>query len=858
MDKVYNPKDHEDEIYAQWEESGLFNPDNLPGDRTEPFAVMMPPPNVTGVLHLGHALENTIMDIGVRYHRMNEKKAVLVPGTDHAAVATQAKVEGMLMKDGMKNPRAELGRDGLLEKIREFAEDSKATILNQVRKMGTSADWSRLAYTFDEDRSRAVNEMFVRMYNDGLIYRGHRVVNWSVKGQSTASDDEIEHEERKTTLYTFRYSKDFPIPIATVLPETKLGDTAVAVHPEDERYKEYIGQTFTVDVGAAEPLSIDVIADEEVDPEYGTGALGVTPAHSTTDFEMYQRNKEIGLIQVIGSDGKITQAGGQAYAGLPVKEAREKFVEWLRAEELMISEEEITHNISLSDRFKDEIWPMPMEQWFIDVNRDIPGRGKSLKGLMMDAVTTGHGGDASKKVTILPAQFEKVYKNWIENLHDWNISRQIWWGHRIPVWYRGEEIYCGVQAPDGDGWTQDEDTLDTWFSSGTWSFSTLGWPAATDDLQTFHPTGWMQMGHEILRLWMARMIMMSTYALDEIPFKDVYIHGILRDKHGKKFSKSSGNGIDPLDVIKEHGTDALRFSLIKGIAPGADSRFYMDKVKDAQHFVNKLWNITRYVLSQEGSTQELSVSDRWIQSHAQTLVQEVTADLDVFRFSQAAEKIYEFLWHDFADWYIEMSKAQPNPQVARNTLATVLKLAHPIMPFVTEALWKELGQDGVLLVAPWPKAEDELRDAEATERVGQLRELIGSIRNVRAEYKIDPGTMLEVIAFECTPDEQHIIEKLARVTFVEEKDFTNAATVVAGKWSVTMPLDGVIDVEEEKKRLQKEIDALTGHTAGLEKKLSNTQYTQNAPAEVVEETRAQLKTQTEKIEQLRASLKSFG
>lgn len=857
MDKAYNPQQHEDDIYDRWEQSGYFNPDNLPGDRQEPFAIMMPPPNVTGVLHLGHALENTIMDIGVRYHRMNGKKAVLVPGTDHAAVATQAKVESVLVEGGMKNPRQELGREGLLEKIREFSEDSKSTILNQIRKMGTSADWSRLAYTFDEDRSRAVNEMFVRMYNDGLIYRGYRVVNWSVAGQSTASDDEVEHEERTTTLYTFRYAKDFPIPIATVLPETKLGDTAVAVHPEDERYKEYIGQTFTVDVGAREPLKIHVIADEEVDPEYGTGALGVTPAHSTTDFEMYHRNEEIGLIQVIGADGKMTDATGPDYEGLPVREAREKFVQWLRNEGLMISEEEITHNVSVSDRFKDEIWPIPMDQWFVDVNKEIPGRGKSLKQLMMEAVTTGHNGEASRTVSIAPAQFEKVYKNWIANLHDWCISRQIWWGHRIPVWYKGDDIYCGTQAPDGDGWTQDEDTLDTWFSSGMWTFSTLGWPEQTDDFTTFHPTGWMQMGHEILRLWMARMILFSTYAVDDIPFKDVYIHGILRDKDGKKFSKSAGNGIDPLDVIAEHGTDALRFALIKGIAPGADSRFYIEKVEDARHFVNKLWNITRYVLSQEGAGGELSVADKWIQSSAQRLVREVTEDLEVYRFSQAAEKIYEFLWHDFADWYIEMSKAQPNPEVARETLSTVLRLAHPIMPFVTEALWKELGNDELLMVASWPKADDALINEDAEARAAALRELITNIRNVRAQYRIDPGKTIEIFTIDCTPAEQAMIEKLARVSFVEERETESAATVVAGGWTVTMPLDGVVDIVAEKERLQKEIEELEGFIAGQEKKLSNDNFVNNAPAEVVEQNRATLTERQETLAQLKSTLESL-
>ncbi len=862
MEKAYNAKDYEEAIYKIWKESGYFNPDNLPGDRKEPYAIMMPPPNVTGVLHLGHALENTIMDTQVRFQRMQGKKAVIVPGTDHAAVATQARVEDNLKKQGIENPRKEFGRDGLLEKIRTYAEDSKAIIINQIQKMGTSADWGRLAYTFDEERSRIVNEVFKKMYDDGLIYRGYRVVNWSIVGQSTASNDELEYKERTIELYTFRYSKDFPIPIATVLPETKLGDTAVAVHPDDDRYKEYIGKTFTVDIGAAKPLEIQVIADEKIDMDYGTGALGVTPAHSSTDFEMYQKNKEIGLIQVIGQDGKMTKAAGEGYVGLPYKEARKKFVQWLRDEGLMIKEEEITHNVSLSDRFKDEIWPMPMEQWFLDTDKEIPGRGKSLKELMLEVVTTGLDGDASKKITITPKRFEKTYTQWIENLHHWCISRQIWWGHRIPIWTRDGETYCGVEAPAGEGWIQDSDTLDTWFSSGMWTFSTLG-GQGTKDFKEFHPTAWMQMGHEILRLWMARMILFATYVTEDIPFKDVYIHGMLRAKDGQKFSKSLGNGIDPLDVIETYGTDALRLSLIKGIAPGNDSRFYEEKVEDSRNFVNKLWNISRFVMMQEESkSTEVSIIDQWILSRVTQVTEEVTEDINNFQFSQASEKLYTFVWSEFADWYLEMAKVEEIGATKHTeVLHIILKLLHPFIPFVTEVLAEKTGlteKTGELMIAEWPRVEKLVINEALEKRFRTLQELITNIRSVRKEYTVAAGDIIDVLGGTVSMEEQAIVSKLARVTFVKEKEFRYSATVVAGEEKIIIPLDGVIDIDAEKVRIQKRIDELEKFLKGAIGKLANKSFTDNAPPEVVEETK-QLVTEREiEVKNLKQSLEKLG
>lgn len=876
LPKAYEPQQYEDTIYKHWEESGFFSPDQIDG---EPYAIMMPPPNVTGVLHLGHALENSLMDVMTRYQRMQGKKVLLLPGTDHAAVATQARVEKNLVEAGMNNPREELGREGLLEKIREYAEDSKSTILKQIRKMGTSADWDRLAYTFDDERNLAVTTTFKKMYDDGLIYRGHRVINWSVKGQSTCSDDELVYVDRKAKFYTFKYSKDFPITIATTRPETKLGDTAVAVNPDDARYKEFIGQTFDVNFCDV-ALKLKVIADPHVDMEFGTGALGVTPAHSGVDFEMYEKKKaegnEIDLIQVIGADGKMTAQAGDEFIGKTVEEARDMVVEKLRAEGLLEAEEEIDQNVGTSDRFGDVVEAIPMTQWFVDVNKEIPGRGKSLKELMKEAVSTGLGGDTSKKVTITPDRFEKIYYNWIDNLRDWCISRQIWWGHRIPVWYRGEEIYCGTEAPEGDGWEQDSDTLDTWFSSGLWTFSTLGWPHDTDDFKTFHPSNWMQMGHEILFFWMARMILFSGYLLDTIPFKDVYIHGILRDKDGKKFSKSSGNGIDPLEVIEKYGTDALRWSLLSGISPGNDARFYMEKVEGSQHFVNKIWNISRFTIGkiQETSTElqkdiekpeAQTLADAWILSNLDRVICDVNKGFETYNFSAAGERLREFTRDELADWYLEIAKTEGNKSAILNyVLNAILKLWHPFMPFVTEAIWNEVyGKDTILMVESYPVATEP---TESSTDFDVIRDIITGVRSVRGDYKIDPAKMLTVVVSagdkkEMLESNIEVIKKLARLENIEISNKINRpgdhiGFVVEGI-EIFVNLGGVIDFDKEKERLQKEIDDISKYVTTMEKKLGNAGFVDNAPAEVVEQEKEKLQTSKQTLTKLEQQLQTL-
>ncbi len=728
LPKHYNPAEHETEIYERWESSGAFAPQEDPEEAT--FSMALPPPNVTGTLHIGHAFEHTLQDTIVRFHRMQGERTLWIPGTDHAAIATQARYEKELAKKEKKS-RHDFSREEFLARVQEFALANQDQILSQLKRLGDSVDWSRLAFTLDEARERAVRTAFKRMYDDGLIYRGHRIVNWDPKGQTTLSDDEMVHEEILGSLYTFRYAKDFPIPIATTRPETKLGDVAVAVHPDDERYAKYVGETFAVEfVGV--PLSIQVIADPAVDPTFGTGAVGVTPAHSMVDWEMAERHG-LAFKQVINEYAKIDGVS-PAFDGLKVKEARALVIEQLRTAGLLENEAEITHNVAKSERTGGVIEPLPKLQWFVDVDKEFQLQRSSLKKISSGSTTTlqsiMRSVVASGEVEILPEHFQKTYDHWVDNLRDWCISRQILYGHQIPVWYRGEDIYVGVEPPEGVGWEQDPDTLDTWFSSALWTFSTLGWPEATDDLAAFHPTSVLSPGYEILTLWVSRMIMMSGYLLGEVPFRTVLIHGIVRDKDGRKFSKSLNNGIDPLEVIEEYGTDALRMSLTMGVAPGSDVKFDLGKVKAHKHFANKLWNIARFTLmsldepfpgplreaSELVDVQHTTDADRTILAALAETTEQVTRAMEEFQFHLAAERLYHFVWHELADIYIEQAKAQldgAGTGVATHTqtvllvlLRESLKLLHPIMPFVTEAIWQELPQETrdseLLITAPWP------------------------------------------------------------------------------------------------------------------------------------------------------------
>lgn len=722
--RPYDPNATEGGIYALWEQSGYFNPDNLPGERTEPFTVVLPPPNVTGVLHIGHAYEDALQDAVVRYQRMRGKKTLWVPGTDSAAIATQARVEKNIQKEEGKS-RHDIGREELVRRVSEFAKNSENTILSQIKRVGASLDWSRYAYTMDDTRYRAVMEAFIRMYNAGLIYRGNRIVNWDPKGQTTISDDEIVHEERNATLYTFRYWKDFPIAISTTRLETKVGDTAVAVHPEDERYREYIGKEFTGEFAGTQ-LTVRIVADEQVEKEFGTGALGVTPAHSMVDWDIAHRH-DLPKVQVINEYAKMTEAAGSLVAGMKVTEARDTIAIWLRDNDLMENEEVIKQNVSTAERTGAIIEPLPKLQWWVGVNTpfviphsEVPGIGSgsetTLKQLMRSAVESG-------AVAMPQERFRKTYFHWIDNLRDWCISRQIWFGHRIPIWYKDEKIQAQIDSP-GDGWVQDEDVLDTWFSSSLWTFSTLGWPEQTEDLKTFHPTSFMSPAYEILPLWISRMILMSSFHLGQVPFKTVLIHGLVRDKQGRKFSKSLGNGIDPLDLVEKYGADAVRMGLLVGTAIGNDVNFDEQKVKGYKHFANKLWNVTRFVLENTAGedltkTPALNQKDATLLSECTALLADITNDFEKYQLYLASEKLYHYVWHTLADKILEESKlilagddveARRSRQYTLYTLLTTsLKMLHPFMPFITEEIWQSLParlphkESDILMAARWPE-----------------------------------------------------------------------------------------------------------------------------------------------------------
>ena len=710
--KPYDPKTTEERIYKLWEESGFFNPDvciekGIILSDAEPFSIVLPPPNATGVLHLGHALEDSMQDTMIRYNRMRGKKTLWLPGTDHAAIATDSKVTKILEKEGLR--KKDIGREKFLERVDSFVDDSRKTIVKQLRKVGASLDWSREAFTLDEKRNFAVRTAFKQMYDDGLIYRGNRMVNWDPKGQTVISDDEIVYEERKGKFYTFKYG---PFEIGTARPETKFGDKYVVMHPNDKRYENWKhGDKIKLEwINGL--IEATIIKDEIIDMEFGTGVMTITPWHSHEDLalaEKYKLDKE----QIIDQYGKLLPIA-QEFAGMKITDARDKIVEKLKEKGLLVSvDENYVNRVATAERTGGIIEPQIMLQWFIDVNKKIPTRNnKSLKELMLEPVR-------ENKINILPDHFEKVYFNWIENLHDWCISRQIWYGHQIPVWYKDKEVYCGMEAPKSDGWVQDEDTLDTWFSSGLWTFSTLGWPNTdAPDLKKFHPTSVINPGYEILFFWVARMILMSQYLIDEIPFKTVYLHGILRDAKGQKFSKSLNNGVDPIEVINEYGADALRMSMIVGLGPGADSKFDIQKVKAYSKFSNKIWNATRFVLD---NTKDFEISenpiydeeDKKMDEELKNLMKEITKEMDEYKFYIVAEKLYHYFWHTFADIIIERSKKKilenKNTESAKallfSQLTTLLKALHPFIPFVTEEIWSmvPIENKNLLMVEKWPK-----------------------------------------------------------------------------------------------------------------------------------------------------------
>ncbi len=849
--KVYDPASVEKKWYEYWEKNGYFHAE-VEKDK-EAFSIVIPPPNITGQLHMGHALDNTLQDILIRWHRMLGHNTLWMPGYDHAGLATQIKVEEVLKKEEGKT-RYDLGREEFLKRVWAWKEQYGDHIINQLKCLGVSCDWERKRFTMDEGCSEAVREVFVSLYEKGLIYQGSRITNWCVNCNTALSDIEVEHEDEAGHLWHIRYpvveEEGTYLTIATTRPETMLGDTAVAVNPEDKRYGHLVGKTLRL------PLTdriIPIIADSYVDLEFGTGAVKITPAHDPNDFEMGMRHN-LESIVVIGMDGHMTAEAGK-YAGQERYECRKNLVRELDEQGFLVKVEEHNHAVGHCQRCRTVVEPLVSKQWFVKM--------APLVQAAVDCVEDG-------RTQFVPERFTKTYTGWMDNIRDWCISRQIWWGHRIPVWYCDD---CGeviasrtditVCPKCGGKLRQDEDALDTWFSSALWPFSTMGWPKKTELLEQFYPTSVLVTGYDIIFFWVARMLIMGMEFMKEIPFEKVFIHGLVRDSQGRKMSKSLGNGIDPLEVIDKYGADTLRFMLITGNTPGNDMRFYWERVDATRNFANKIWNASRFVLmNMEGYDHEAklapyTLADKWILSRLAHTEKEVTDLLGRFELGEAGRLVYEFIWGEFCDWYIELAKPRlynkenaeeraTAQHVICEALSSSMKLLHPYMPFITEEIWQCLPHEGdSIMVAAWPESDEQLFDAEAEAAMNAMMEAIKAIRNMRAEVNVAPGKKVPAIllvADELQPvvaANQSYIKLMASVDELSilpaggDKP-ENAMAAVTKGIEVYLPLKGLIDVEKETQRLNKELDGMTKEIGRIEGKLNNAGFLAKAPAEVVE------------------------
>ena len=896
LPKIYDFKATEERLYAWWEESGFFEPWNDPrkpgfDPSIRPFVITIPPPNVTGELHLGHAMFLAMEDLMIRHQRMKGVPTLWVPGTDHAGIATQLQVEKELASEGLT--RDQIGREEFLRRAWAWKEKYGGIITRQIRRMGSSCDWTRERFTLDAGLSRAVREAFVRLYEKGLIYRGPRMINWSPGLRTAVSDLEVEYSQEQGTLYYFKYvladNPDEYIPVATTRPETILGDTAVAVHPDDPRYQKFVGRQVRVPILGR---IIPVIADAYVDREFGTGALKITPGHDPNDYEIGQRHK-LAIISVLDETAHINREGGP-YAGLDRFEARERLWEDMRAQGLVIKEEPYLMNVPRSQRGGEIVEPMISTQWFV-----------RIKPLAEPAITAVREG----RIRIIPERFTKVYYNWMENIQDWCISRQLWWGHRIPVWYCQDcgEMFASREDPaecphcHGLRLEQDPDVLDTWFSSGLWPFSTLGWPEETPDYKYFYPTSVLETGYDILFFWVARMIMDGLEFTGKPPFHTVYLHGLIRDEHGQKMSKTKGNVIDPLGVMDELGTDALRFTLLVGSAPGNDMNLSVKRVEANRNFANKVWNAGRFVIgalkpvaAEPKAAPEWTLADRWIRARTKGLVREVERLFDAYQYGEAGRQIYEFFWSEFADWYVEIAKLQLaeggdrafyTAQLLVRVLDTSLRLLHPYTPYVTEELWGRLkraaqvrsehlapagGWEEALIVARWPQAEaEESWEASAVEDFSLIMEMVRAIRNARAEKKVTPGKLIpatiaaggrigiigeqlaSIIALaHLDRAETRLVESLA------EKPANAIGLVVSGV-EIYLPLTGMVDNQAERVRMEKELAEVESQIERL-KMLLNGPFAEKAPEPVVEKERQKLAAFMETAEKLKGQIKSLS
>ena len=869
LPKSYEPRDVEVRWGEYWEQEKTFTPDAAA--KGEPYCIVIPPPNVTGQLHMGHALNLTLQDILCRYHRQKGANVLWVPGMDHAGIATQNVVERALALEG--GTRGDLGREGFVERVWKWKEEYGGRILNQIRRLGASVDWTRERFTMDEGLSRAVREVFVRLYEEGLIYKGDYIINWCTRCHTALADDEVEHSPKAAFLYHIRYPLEDgtgSLVVATTRPETMLGDTAVAVHPEDERYAFAMGKNVLL------PLTnrkIPVIADSYVDMGFGTGCLKITPAHDMNDFEIGQAH-ELELVQVIDGKGFMTEAAGAAYAGMQKDACRERAVSDLTEQGLLVKKEPYEHNVGECYRCKTVIEPFVSTQWFVAVK---PLAKKARKAV------------ESVKTRICPPQWTKTYFNWLDNIRDWCISRQIWWGHRIPAWTCDA---CGKlivtredpdRCPDcGGSLTRDPDVLDTWFSSALWPFSTLGWPDQTEELKFFYPTAVLVTGFDILFFWVARMMMMGLHFMGNVPFHDVYIHALVRDAEGKKMSKSTGNVIDPIDMIEKYGTDALRFTLTAMAAMGRDLKLSEERIEGYRHFVNKLWNAARFALmnlSDEMPDTALrpteDISHAWISHRLEEIKAEVDQALSEYRFNDAAQTLYQFTWHEFCDWYLEMIKGDLNgpdndkkhtAQVCLWTALTeLLTLLHPIMPFVTQEIWNFLPGvvDKDLAQAKYPDPRPECLRPGVVEQMELLQDVVVSVRNIRSELDIGPSKSLDLLIRTAKDEDQAFLNNnedfictLARLDKVSAGPDVSApkasATAVVGGNELYVPLSGIVDFDAELARLDKELGKLDKELGIVNKKLANENFTSKAPAQVVEKERQKAMTFSEKKAKLSA------
>ena len=867
LEKIYDPSSVEDKHYKKWVDAGYFHAERDPDKR--PYTIVMPPPNITGQLHMGHAWDETLQDILIRWKRMQGYSALWLPGTDHASIATEAKIVEAMREEGLS--KEDLGREAFLERAWAWKDKFGGRILEQLKLLGSSCDWDRLRFTMDEGCSKAVRHVFVKLYEEGLIYRGERIINWCPHCKTAISDAEVIFEEQQGSFWHLRYplaDGSGYIQLATTRPETMLGDTAVAVHPEDERYKHLVGKNVILPLVNKE---IPIVADEYVEMDFGTGVVKITPAHDPNDFEVGRRHN-LPVINVMNEDGSINENGGK-YAGLSGMEARKQIVKDLEEGGYLIKVEPLKHNVGTCQRCHTVVEPRVSTQWFVKM--------EPLAKPAIDVVKDG-------TIRFIPERLEKTYYNWMENIKDWCISRQLWWGHRIPAWYCedcGETIVSETDVDTcpkcgGKRIHQDEDTLDTWFSSALWPFSTLGWPDETEELKYFYPTDTLVTGYDIIFFWVARMIFSGLKHMDKAPFNTVLFHGLLRDSQGRKMSKSLGNGIDPVDVINQYGADALRFTLVTGNSPGNDARYSDEKVAASRNFANKIWNAARFIhMNIDGHNvpcalpETLSLEDQWVVSRFNTVTKEVTENLDKFELGMAVSKLYDFIWDDFCDWYIELAKrpltggdeaaAQNTRQVLVWVLTNTLALLHPFMPFVTEEIWQSLPHQGeALIVAPWPEYEEGRAFPQAEAEMKKVMELITAVRTRRSEMNVPPSKKAhlaieaaDTAAFEA---EKEAIARLAYCSGVEVAQSVPQAegsvTVVTAACRAYLPMDDLVDKKAETARLTKELEGAKKQLATAEAKLQNEKFISKAPQKVIDGVKDNAEKLREKVRGIEEAL----